>query len=86
MTRSQLDCYHHYLPGNGTFDIKTRATIAIRHDRLNHAVCHIPYFFSVSKSFVESFVGVVAVWSKRMLLGIKYALHKALWNLSKGNI
>ncbi|KAH9443502.1 hypothetical protein Pst134EA_032855 [Puccinia striiformis f. sp. tritici] len=37
MTRSQLDCYHHYLPGNGTFDIKTRATIAIRHDRLNHA-------------------------------------------------
>ncbi|EGG04691.1 uncharacterized protein MELLADRAFT_88654 [Melampsora larici-populina 98AG31] len=37
MTRSQLDCQHDYLPGNGTFDIKTRATIAIRHDRLNHA-------------------------------------------------
>ncbi|KAG0143402.1 hypothetical protein CROQUDRAFT_109236 [Cronartium quercuum f. sp. fusiforme G11] len=37
MTRSQLDCQHAYLPGNGTFDIKTRATIAVRHDRLNHA-------------------------------------------------
>ncbi|KAH9812764.1 mitochondrial protein Pet127-domain-containing protein [Melampsora americana] len=37
VTRSQLDCQHDYLPGNGTFDIKTRATIAIRHDRLNHA-------------------------------------------------
>lgn len=38
LTRSQLDCRNEYLPGNGTFDIKTRAVVAVRQDRLNHAV------------------------------------------------
>jgi hypothetical protein len=33
--RSQLDCYDHRLPGTGVFDLKTRACIAIRRDRLN---------------------------------------------------
>jgi len=54
MTRSQLDCYHHYLPGNGTFDIKTRATIAIRHDRLNHANA-AGYQIRTSQGPLESF-------------------------------
>jgi hypothetical protein len=36
--RSQLDCYDHRLPGSGTFDIKTRAAVVIRHDRANYEV------------------------------------------------
>ncbi|GAA5964828.1 hypothetical protein JCM3765_005794 [Sporobolomyces pararoseus] len=34
--RSQLDAVHDYLPGNGTFDLKTRGTVAIRQDRMNY--------------------------------------------------
>ncbi|GAA6010119.1 hypothetical protein JCM11491_005876 [Sporobolomyces phaffii] len=34
--RSQLDAVHEFLPGNGTFDLKTRGTVAIRQDRLNY--------------------------------------------------
>ncbi|KAK9470883.1 mitochondrial protein Pet127-domain-containing protein [Dipodascopsis tothii] len=30
--RSQLDCYDRRLPGTGTFDLKTRAVCAVRHD------------------------------------------------------
>lgn len=33
--RSQLDCFDSRLPGTGVFDIKTRAVMSIRHDRLN---------------------------------------------------
>jgi hypothetical protein len=36
LMRSQLDCQDGRLPGNGTFDIKTRACNAIRHDRANY--------------------------------------------------
>lgn len=54
MTRSQLDCHDQKLPGNGTFDIKTRATIAIRHDRLNHANA-AGYQIRTSQGPLESF-------------------------------
>lgn len=37
LMRSQLDCYDSRLPGNGTFDLKTRAVCAIRHDRESDA-------------------------------------------------
>lgn len=37
LMRSQLDCYDPRLPGNGTFDLKTRAVCAIRHDRNSDA-------------------------------------------------
>lgn len=37
LMRSQLDCYDLRLPGNGTFDLKTRAVCAIRHDRNSDA-------------------------------------------------
>lgn len=37
LMRSQLDCYDSRLPGNGTFDLKTRAVCAIRHDRNSDA-------------------------------------------------
>lgn len=33
LMRSQLDCFDPRLPGNGTFDLKTRAVCAIRYDR-----------------------------------------------------
>jgi hypothetical protein len=38
LMRSQLDCQDPRLPGNGVFDIKTRACVAIRHDPANHLV------------------------------------------------
>lgn len=37
LMRSQLDCYDPRLPGNGTFDLKTRAVCAIRYDRSSDA-------------------------------------------------
>lgn len=37
LMRSQLDCYNSLLPGNGTFDLKTRAVCAIRQDRSSDA-------------------------------------------------
>lgn len=37
LMRSQLDCYDPRLPGNGTFDLKTRAVCAIRYDRASDA-------------------------------------------------
>jgi hypothetical protein len=39
LMRSQLDCQDSRLPGSGTFDIKTRAAVVIRHDRANYEVC-----------------------------------------------
>lgn len=41
--RSQLDAHDPRLPGNGVFDIKTRATIAIRKDPYNHEVCYLAF-------------------------------------------
>lgn len=35
LMRSQLDCYSKDLPGNGTFDLKSRATADIRYDKTN---------------------------------------------------
>lgn len=34
--RAQLDCQDTRLPGTGVFDIKTRAVLPIRIDRLNY--------------------------------------------------
>jgi len=36
--RAQLDAQDARLPGGGVFDIKTRATVAIRYDPLNYEV------------------------------------------------
>lgn len=41
--RSQLDCVDKRLPGTGVFDIKTRATLAVRHDRLNVKVRRVAF-------------------------------------------
>ncbi|GEQ69099.1 hypothetical protein JCM33374_g2770 [Metschnikowia sp. JCM 33374] len=37
LMRSQLDCYDSRLPGNGTFDLKTRAAASIRYDKSTKA-------------------------------------------------
>ncbi|OBZ71195.1 hypothetical protein A0H81_08417 [Grifola frondosa] len=37
VTRSQLDCVEHRLPGTGIFDLKTRAAVPIRYDVYNYA-------------------------------------------------
>lgn len=37
LMRSQLDCYDSRLPGNGTFDLKTRAAASIRYDKSSEA-------------------------------------------------
>lgn len=39
LMRSQLDCWDPRLEGTGFFDVKTRATVAIRHDIDNYKVC-----------------------------------------------
>jgi hypothetical protein len=51
--RSQLDCHDDRLPRK-TFDIKTRATIAIRRDILNHAHA-AGYTISKAMGYLESF-------------------------------
>ncbi|KAI0269903.1 mitochondrial protein Pet127-domain-containing protein [Gloeopeniophorella convolvens] len=54
ITRSQLDCFDHRLPGTGVFDIKTRAALSIRHDTLNHEESS-GYQISTFKGLAESF-------------------------------
>jgi hypothetical protein len=51
--RSQLDCHDDRLPRR-TFDIKTRATVAIRMDRLNHMM-NRGYLISKGQGELESF-------------------------------
>ena len=51
--RSQLDCYDERLPRK-TFDIKTRACVAVRHDILNYKAGG-GYLIKKSKGLLESF-------------------------------
>lgn len=58
LMRSQLDCHDRRLPGRGTFDIKTRAAMVIRHDRANHAensAYDIHQLVGTSESFEKEF-------------------------------
>lgn len=50
--RSQLDCHDPRLPGTGTFDIKTRACVTVRHDRANYLVRQsvLPLLFWLQKA------------------------------------
>jgi hypothetical protein len=48
LMRSQLDCQDNRLPGSGTFDIKTRAAMPIRHDRANWEAHKV---FDISDNF-----------------------------------
>ncbi|ODQ77524.1 hypothetical protein BABINDRAFT_163526 [Babjeviella inositovora NRRL Y-12698] len=59
--RSQLDCYDPRLPGNGTFDLKTRSVCAIRYDQLfteakyRNPDASIDYLIHQSYGVMESF-------------------------------
>lgn len=58
LMRSQLDCHDRRLPDAGTFDIKTRAAMVIRHDRANHAensAYDIHQLVGPSESFEKEF-------------------------------
>lgn len=46
--RSQIDCYDPRLPGTGTFDLKTRAACAVRHD-LDYAQVHDGSDYQINK-------------------------------------
>lgn len=52
--RSQLDCQDPRLPGDGVFDIKTRACVPIRHDRGNY-VANSVYNISKEKGLRQSY-------------------------------
>lgn len=54
LMRSQLDCYDPRLPGNGTFDLKTRAACAIRYDQSPESA-HTNYKISKLNGNIESF-------------------------------
>lgn len=53
LMRSQLDCHDPRLPGDGVFDIKTRACVPIRHDRANY-LANSMYDISKEKGLTQS--------------------------------
>ncbi|WWC99808.1 hypothetical protein V866_006716 [Kwoniella sp. B9012] len=52
--RSQLDCHDPRLPGNGVFDIKTRACLPVRHDRANY-LANSAYDISKDRGYTQSY-------------------------------
>jgi hypothetical protein len=52
--RSQLDCHDPRLPGTGVFDLKTRAVLPVRMDRLNYKQ-HSTYLIRTLQGEMESF-------------------------------
>ncbi|RCK56000.1 hypothetical protein Cantr_05639 [Candida viswanathii] len=55
LMRSQLDCYDERLPGNGTFDLKTRATANIRYSSADVSKAHSDYQIWKLKGNYESY-------------------------------
>ncbi|CAH2350899.1 putative mitochondrial translation system component Pet127p [[Candida] railenensis] len=55
LMRSQLDCFDERLPGNGTFDLKTRAVCAIRYDQANKDLNNNTYQIWKLRGKFESF-------------------------------
>lgn len=55
LMRSQLDCYDDRLPGNGTFDLKTRAVCSIRYDSSNPDIQNNKYQVWKMNGSYESF-------------------------------
>lgn len=55
LMRSQLDCYDERLPGNGTFDLKTRAVCSVRYDSLNSDIENKQYQIFKQQGKYESF-------------------------------
>lgn len=55
LMRSQLDCYDDRLPGNGTFDLKSRAVCSIRYDQGNPNLAENTYQIWKLNGEYESF-------------------------------
>ncbi|RLV96220.1 mRNA degradation protein [Spathaspora sp. JA1] len=55
LMRSQLDCYDERLPGNGTFDLKTRAALSIRSQSHKPGIENTNYQIWKQKGKFESF-------------------------------
>lgn len=55
LMRSQLDCFDERLPGNSTFDIKTRAVCSIRYDSGNPKIDDNQYQIWKTNGHFESF-------------------------------
>ncbi|EGW35263.1 uncharacterized protein SPAPADRAFT_64415 [Spathaspora passalidarum NRRL Y-27907] len=55
LMRSQLDCYDERLPGNGTFDLKTRAALSIRSRSHEPSMEHSQYQIWQTNGKYESF-------------------------------
>lgn len=79
LMRSQLDCYDHRLPGTGTFDLKTRAVCAVRHD-ISHTEKHMTgYKIFKNHGLYESFEREFFELTRSALL--KYSLQARIGNM-----
>ncbi|CCH40909.1 putative mitochondrial translation system component [Wickerhamomyces ciferrii] len=80
LLRSQLDCKDDRLPGNGTFDLKTRAVCAVRHDMIKNEYDSITgYEINKLNGEYESFERELFELSKSTLL--KYSLQARIGNM-----
>lgn len=77
LMRSQLDCQDIRLPGNGTFDIKTRACQPIRHDRANY-VANSAYNIAYMKGMTNSFENEYYELARSGMLKYKCVLTQAV--------
>lgn len=77
--RSQLDCKDSRLPGTGTFDLKTRAVAAIRHDLAIHETVTTGYELIKNVGEYESYERELKELSKATLL--KYSLQARIGNM-----
>lgn len=79
LMRSQLDCHDDRLLGTGTFDLKTRAVAAVRHD-LAHAEKNLTgYSIVKTKGRFESFERELLELSRSTML--KYSLQARIGNM-----
>lgn len=77
--RSQLDCKDSRLPGTGTFDLKTRAVCAVRHDMIKNEQEVTGYEIVKTNGQFESFERELFELAKSTLL--KYGLQARIGNM-----
>ncbi|RXK40275.1 hypothetical protein M231_02389 [Tremella mesenterica] len=81
LMRSQLDCHDLRLPGDGTFDIKTRACLPIRYDRANYEA-NSAYDIHQEKGMLESFERELYDLSRTAMLKLtKYSMQARIGNM-----
>lgn len=79
LMRSQLDCKDERLPGTGTFDLKSRAVCAIRHDVAFHEEETTGYELLKTVGEYESFEKEMSELARSTLL--KYSLQARIGNM-----